>query len=67
MDVMPMTGGLGAEIFGADVRDSAQFPEIYEAFAKYSVIPLNLFFKKVFLEIGPLINLLEISFLIRLI
>ena len=34
--------------------------------AKYSVMPLNLFFKKVFLEIGPLINLLEISFLINL-
>ena len=35
-------------------------------FAKYSVIPLSLFFKKVFFEIGPLINLLEISFLINL-
>ena len=34
-------------------------------FAKYSVMPLNLFFKKVFLEMGPLINLLEISFLIN--
>ena len=34
--------------------------------AKYSVMPLNLFFKKVFLEIGPLINLLEIFFLINL-
>ena len=41
MDIMPMTGGLGAEIFGADVRDSAQFPEIYAAFAKYSVITLR--------------------------
>ncbi len=36
-----MTGGLGAEIFGADVRDSTQFPEIYAAFAKYSVITLR--------------------------
>ena len=42
MDIMPMTGGLGAEIFGADVRDRAQFPEIYAAFAKYSVITLRL-------------------------
>ena len=41
MDIMPMTGGLGAEIFGADVKDSAQFPEIYAAFAKYSVITLR--------------------------
>ena len=41
MDVMPMTGGLGAEICGVDVRDSAQFPEIYAAFAKYSVITLR--------------------------
>ena len=47
MDVMPMTGGLGAEIFGADVRDSAQFPEIYAAFfsksyrLKYTVSPFD--------------------------
>lgn len=41
MDIRPLTGGLGAEIFGADVRDGAQFTEIHEAFAKYSVIVLR--------------------------
>lgn len=41
MDIRPLTGGLGAEIFGADVRDGAQFAEIHEAFAKYSVIVLR--------------------------
>ena len=41
MDIRPLTGGLGAEIFGVDVRDSAQFPDIHEAFATYSVIVLR--------------------------
>ena len=36
-------------------------------FAKNSVIPLNLFFKKVFLAIGPLISLLLILFWINFI
>lgn len=36
-------------------------------FAKNSVIPLNLFFKKVFLEMGPLISLLLILFWINFI
>ncbi len=41
MDIRPLTGGLGAEIFGADVRDGAQFEEIHAAFAKHSVIVLR--------------------------
>ncbi len=41
MDIRPLTGGLGAEIFGADVKDSVQFTEIYAAFAKHSVIVLR--------------------------
>ena len=41
MDIRPLTGGLGAEIFGADVRDGALFEDIHAAFAKYSVIVLR--------------------------
>ncbi len=41
MDIRPLTGGLGAEIFGADVKDSAQFGEIRAAFAEHSVIVLR--------------------------
>ncbi len=41
MDIRPLTGGLGAEIFGADVKDGEQFKEIHEAFAEYSVIVLR--------------------------
>ena len=41
MEIRLLTGGLGAEIFGADVRDGAQFEEIHSAFAKHSVIVLR--------------------------
>lgn len=41
MEVMPLTASLGAEIFGADVRDSQQFDAIKAAFAQYSVIVLR--------------------------
>ena len=41
MDIRPLTGGLGAEIFGADIKDVGQFSTIEEAFAKYSVIVLR--------------------------
>lgn len=41
MEIRPLTGGLGAEIFGADVRDGEQFEEIHSAFAKHSVIVLR--------------------------
>jgi len=38
MNIQAMTGGLGAEIIGADIRDGDQFEEIRAAFAEYSVI-----------------------------
>jgi taurine dioxygenase len=41
MEIRPLTGGLGAEIFGTDVRDGEQFEEIHSAFAKHSVIVLR--------------------------
>lgn len=41
MDIMPLTGGLGAEILGADIRRSEDFDIIEAAFAKYSVIVLR--------------------------
>ena len=41
MDILPLTGGLGAEIFGADLRDAEQFAEIRRAFVDFSVIVLR--------------------------
>lgn len=41
MEILPLTGGLGAEILGADVRSDADFGAIQRAFAKYSVIVLR--------------------------
>lgn len=41
MDILPLTGGLGAEIIGADVRRDGDFDAIFAAFAKYSVIVLR--------------------------
>ena len=41
MEVKPLTGGLGAEIIGADIRDGDQFGEIRQAFTDYSVIVLR--------------------------
>ena len=41
MEIRPLTGGLGAEILGADVRDREQYEEIHAAFAKHSVIVLR--------------------------
>ncbi|MEL7116792.1 MAG: TauD/TfdA family dioxygenase [Pseudomonadota bacterium] len=41
MEVVPLTSGLGAEIFGADIRDPLQFEEIQRAFATHSVITLR--------------------------
>lgn len=41
MRVVPLTGGLGAEIFDADMRESAQFADIKQAFTDYSVITLR--------------------------
>ncbi|MEM0945078.1 MAG: TauD/TfdA family dioxygenase [Pseudomonadota bacterium] len=41
MQITPLTGGLGAEITGADLRDPAQFPEINQAFIDHGVIALR--------------------------
>ena len=41
MEIRPLTGGLVAEILGADVRDREQYEEIHAAFAKHSVIVLR--------------------------
>lgn len=41
MDILPLTGGLGAEIFGADLRDAANFESIQQAFADYSVLVIR--------------------------
>ncbi len=41
IEVKPLTGGLGAEIIGADVRDAAQFDTIFQAFSDHSVIAIR--------------------------
>lgn len=41
MEIKPLTGGLGAEIVGADIRREDQFDAINTAFAEYSVIVLR--------------------------
>ena len=41
MEIRPLTGALGAEILGADVRDPTQFNAIQAAFAEHSVIVLR--------------------------
>ena len=38
MRVVPLTGGLGAEILDADLRDESSFPDIKQAFTDYSVV-----------------------------
>jgi taurine dioxygenase len=41
MDIRPLTTALGAEIFGADLRDPSQFPAIRAAFIRHSVIVIR--------------------------
>ncbi|MEX0304304.1 MAG: TauD/TfdA dioxygenase family protein [Leisingera sp.] len=41
MHILPLTGGLGAEITGADICDPNHFPALQEAFAKHSVIVIR--------------------------
>ena len=41
MEIKPLTGGLGAEIFGADVRDPGQFDAIHRAFVDHAVIAIR--------------------------
>jgi len=41
MNITPLTGGLGAEITGADIRNADDFPTIREAFIDHSVIVIR--------------------------
>lgn len=41
MDIRPLTGSLGAEIIGADIKDNQQFEAIYQAFVDHSVITIR--------------------------
>ena len=41
LKVTPLTGGLGAEIHGADIRSQNDFESIYNAFVKHSVIVIR--------------------------
>ena len=41
MEIKPLTGGLGAEIIGADIRDAGQFDAIFQAFSDHSVIAIR--------------------------
>ena len=41
MQIMPLTGGLGAEILNADLKDSAQFDAVYQAFVQHSVVVIR--------------------------
>ncbi len=41
MDIRPLTGSLGAEIIGADIKDDQQFEAIYQAFVDHSVIMIR--------------------------
>lgn len=41
MEITPLTGSLGAEIHGADIRNAADFDRIEKAFAMHSVIVLR--------------------------
>lgn len=41
LTVRRLTGGLGAEIFGADVKEPAQFGDIFRAFTDHAVIAIR--------------------------
>lgn len=41
MEIIPLTGGLGAEIFGADLTDVACFDSIQQAFVDHAVIVIR--------------------------
>jgi taurine dioxygenase len=41
MEIKPLTGGIGAEIFGADISDPNQFGPIMQAFTDYAVIAIR--------------------------
>ena len=41
VDIRPLTGSLGAEIIGSDIKDDQQFEAIYQAFVDHSVITIR--------------------------
>ena len=41
MQIKPLTGGLGAEVLDADVRDPDQFDAIFQAFTDHAVIAIR--------------------------
>ena len=41
MDIRPLTGSLGAEIIGADIKSDQQFEAIHQAFVDHSVITIR--------------------------
>ena len=41
MNIVPLTGALGAEILDSDVTNESRFQQIFEAFVEYSVIAIR--------------------------
>lgn len=41
MQITPLTGGLGAEVHGADIRKDSDFTPLFEAFKTYSVLVIR--------------------------
>ena len=41
LQIVPLTGGLGADIHGADLRDPSQFDTILQAFSDHAVIAIR--------------------------
>lgn len=41
MQITPLTGTLGAEVYGADIRNEADFAPLYEAFKTHSVLVIR--------------------------
>jgi len=41
LEIKPLTGGCGAEIFGANVTDASQFEAIHQAFTDHAVIAIR--------------------------
>jgi taurine dioxygenase len=41
MQITPLTGGLGAEVQGADIRNEANFAPLFEAFKTHSVLVIR--------------------------
>lgn len=41
MEIRPLTGAIGAEVIGADLRDPAEFDAIFQAFTDHAVIAIR--------------------------